>query len=206
MSHSSLDDIAQYYSAKIETHGDTPKGVDWNGSESQELRFSQLTKIIQPKRAFSIADLGCGYGALLSYLEKEHTDFTYRGYDISSSMLAFANDRYTKTPNATFCLSATLPEKTDYAIASGIFNVRQAHSEQQWLQYILATLDNLHQQTQSGFAFNCLTSYSDLPKMKPYLYYADPCLLFDYCKKNYAKNVALLHDYDLYEFTLLVRK
>jgi hypothetical protein len=42
--------------------------------------------------------------------------------------------------------------------------------------------------------------------MKDYLYYADPMKLFDHCKKKYSKKVAILHDYPLYEFTLLVRK
>ena len=58
----------------------------------------------------------------------------------------------------------------------------------------------------SGFAFNCLTSYSDAHKMRDYLYYADPCALFDLCKRRYSRYVALLHDYKLYEFTILVRK
>jgi len=30
--------------------------------------------------------------------------------------------------------------------------------------------------------------------------------LFDYCKRTYSRDVALLHDYGLYEFTILVRK
>jgi hypothetical protein len=42
--------------------------------------------------------------------------------------------------------------------------------------------------------------------MRNYLYYADPCALFDLCKRRYSKHVALLHDYGLYEFTILVRK
>ena len=40
-------------------------------------------------------------------------------------------------------------------------------------------------------------------KMKDYLFYADPCQLFDYCKQNFSKQVALLHDYRLYEFTII---
>jgi hypothetical protein len=68
------------------------------------------------------------------------------------------------------------------------------------------TLDALDRTSRSGFAFNCLTSYSDADKMRDYLYYADPCALFDLCKKRYSRNVAILHDYDLYEFTILVRK
>ena len=56
-----------------------------------------------------------------------------------------------------------------------------------------------------GFAFNMLTSYSDADKMRDDLYYGDPCELFDHCKRSYSRNVALLHDYGLYEFTMLVR-
>ena len=57
-----------------------------------------------------------------------------------------------------------------------------------------------------GFSFNCLTKYSDAEKMMDNLFYADPCDLFDYCKWNFSKQVALLHDYGLYEFTIIVRK
>lgn len=42
--------------------------------------------------------------------------------------------------------------------------------------------------------------------MRDYLYYADPCAVFDYCKRHYSRNVALLYDYQQYEFTSLVRK
>jgi hypothetical protein len=42
--------------------------------------------------------------------------------------------------------------------------------------------------------------------MKPHLYYADPCDLFDLCKRRFSPQVTLLHDYGLYEFTILVRK
>jgi len=51
-----------------------------------------------------------------------------------------------------------------------------------------------------------LTKYSDREYMKEYLYYADPLFIFDYCKRNFSKKVALIHDYELYEFTILVRK
>jgi len=41
--------------------------------------------------------------------------------------------------------------------------------------------------------------------MRPDLYYADPRLYFDYCKRNFSRHVALLHDYGLWEFTVIVR-
>ncbi len=86
-------------------------------------------------------------------------------------------------------------------MASGIFNVRLQTPEDDWKAYVLGTVDRLANLARRGFAFNCLTSYSDADRMRPDLYYADPCALFDYCKRRFARNVALLHDYDLYEFT-----
>jgi hypothetical protein len=38
------------------------------------------------------------------------------------------------------------------------------------------------------------------------LYYADPFMFFDFCKRNISPYVSLLHDYPLFEWTLLVRK
>jgi hypothetical protein len=51
-----------------------------------------------------------------------------------------------------------------------------------------------------------LTSYSDAEKMRDDLYYGDPLIFFDRSKRRHARNVALLHDYGLWEWTLLVRK
>jgi hypothetical protein len=74
------------------------------------------------------------------------------------------------------------------------------------MQYILETLEKINALSVKGFSFNILTSYSDKEYMKDNLFYADPLFFFDYCKKNFSKNVSLLHDYDLYEFTLLIKK
>lgn len=201
-----LAEVADYYSAKLAEHGETPRGVDWNGEESQELRFEQLTKIILQPAKFSLNDLGCGYGALFDYLSSRCQGFAYYGCDISRDMICAAQDRHASSSNAYFAIAAEPQEMADYGIASGIFNVRLAKSDAEWRSYLEATLDILNRTSRRGFSFNCLTSYSDSDKMRDYLYYADPCALFDLCKRRYSRHVALLHDYGLYEFTILVRK
>lgn len=201
-----LAEVAGYYSAKLAEHGETPRGVDWNGEESQVLRFEQLTRVIPQSAGFSLNDLGCGYGALYDYLNSRYQDFTYNGCDVSGDMIRAAQDRYANSPNARFAVAAEPPETADYGIASGIFNVRLGRSDADWEEYLRATLDALDRTSRQGFAFNCLTSYSDADRMRDYLYYADPCAWFDFCKRRYSRNVALLHDYGLYEFTILVKK
>lgn len=201
-----LSEVATYYSEKLATHGQTPRGVDWNGEEGQTLRFEQLCKVITPSANFSLNDLGCGYGALYDFLIKKHEEFSYLGVDVSESMIQAANQRYQGKTKARFVHSSEPDVIADYGIASGIFNVRLGQSDTEWRAYLEATLDVLDRTSRVGFAFNCLTSYSDSEKMRDNLYYADPCYLFDFCKRRYSRNVALLHDYELYEFTILVRK
>lgn len=201
-----LKEVSDYYSAKLAEHGDSPKGVDWNGEESQVLRFEQLTKIIQQDAGFSVNDYGCGYGALLDYLNDRYADFNYYGCDISSDMINAAQAKHRDIQRARFYVAAVPEAISDYGVASGVFNVRLGHSDAEWKEYLEQTLDTLDRTSRCGFAFNCLTSYSDAEKMRNYLYYADPLELFDYCKKRYSRHVALLHDYGLYEFTILVRK
>ena len=201
-----LAEVAAYYSAKLAEHGATPRGVDWNGEESQMLRFEQLTKVIQQPSDFSLNDLGCGYGALYDYLRTTYHDFAYTGCDVSSDMILAARNRGPSNHDAKFIVAAAPPEIADYGIASGIFNVKLERSDAEWYDFLKATLDVLDGTSQHGFAFNCLTSYSDAEMMRDYLYYSNPCVLFDFCKRRYSRHVALLHDYDLYEFTIIVRK
>lgn len=201
-----LGRVASYYAAKLAEHGDTPCGVDWNGEESQVLRFEQLTKVIQRSKGFSLNDLGCGYGALFEFLHPEYRDFTYNGFDISGDMVRKAELRYAIYPNTHFTIASKPTETADYGIASGVFNVRVGCGDAEWRDYLNATLDELDRSSRLGFAFNCLTSYSDADKMRDDLYYADPCALFDLCKRRYSRHVSLLHDYGLYEFTIIVRK
>ena len=201
-----LGDVARYYTSKLEEHGTTARGVDWNGEAGQTLRFDQLLRIVDVAGRFSINDLGCGYGALLDHLDARGFEVDYTGIDVSAEMARAGARRFEGRADADFICAARLNREADYSVASGIFNVRLERSDAEWRGYIEATLDMLHAASRRGFSFNCLTSYSDASKMRDDLYYADPCALFDLCKRRYSKSVALLHDYGLYEFTILVRK
>lgn len=202
-----LDEVASYYSDKLAEFGDTPRGVDWNGEESQFVRFEQLCKIIDSDASgFSLNDLGCGYGALWDFLSKRYPASSYLGVDVSAQMTLAAQTRHPSPGRARFITAAAPDVVGDYGVASGIFNVRLKRTDAEWCGYLESTLDVLDRTSRKGFAFNCLTSYSDEDKKRDYLYYADPCRIFDLCKRRYSRQVALLHDYGLYEFSILVRK
>ncbi len=198
-----LDDVDNYYTRKIKQFGPNNLGVDWNSEQSQYLRFEQLAKIINVPADFSICDFGCGYGAFYEYLSQQYADFNYLGLDISALMLEHAKKMH---PQGNYLLSSKIPQQVDFVVASGIFNLSLTHDKNSWSDYLRNVLDHFNQQSKCGFAFNCLTSFSDKEYMKDSLYYANPGEIFNLCKQEYSRNVALLHDYYLYEFTILVRK
>ena len=202
-----LQQVGNYYTEKLQTHGTNHRGVDWNSPESQRLRFEQLLKLHRNVAdPCSINDYGCGYGALIDYLVSQNYTFTYSGYDISKAMILAAQAQYGHLPSIRFAADEQQLGRADYTITSGIFNVRMEISNEAWLTYMLETIERVWSLSDKGIAFNCLTSYSDAEYMRENLYYADPCFLFDYCKKQLSKQVAILHDYGLYEFTVLVRR
>ena len=206
MANKILDTVNNYYTEKVKEHGVNPKGDDWNSVESQELRFKQLCSVIEPNDSFSILDFGCGYGAMLDYLTNTKGAFNYTGLDISEEMIAQGVKTHADNKSATWKTKLAEGEVFDYTIASGVFNVRLDIGDDEWKQYITSTLDIINKHSTKGFAFNMLTSYSDKEYMRDYLYYADPAFFFDYCKRNFSKYVALLHDYPLYEYTIIIKK
>jgi SAM-dependent methyltransferase len=201
-----LNLVNEYYTEKIKEHGATPKGVDWNGEESQMMRFVQLSKVIEDNSdKFSLLDFGCGYGGMIDYLEGAFgAAVKYFGFDISEEMILSAKDKYGE--KGTFFSNINNDLKYDYTVASGIFNVRQEIDDANWEEYVFETLNSINSKSLNGFSFNMLTSYSDKEFMKSHLYYASPEKIFAYCKSHFSSKVALLHDYPLYEFTVVVKK
>jgi len=121
-------------------------------------------------------------------------------------MIHQAIENHKDEKNTNWFSDINLIPKSDYIISSGIFNVKLNNTNTEWLKYCLETMHIINDRTIKGFSFNMLTKYSESSFMKDNLYYADPLYIFDYCKKNFSKYVALKHDYPLYEFTIIVRK
>ncbi len=201
-----LRGVERYYTGKVTAHGATPRGVDWNSAESQALRFDRLLEVCRGTTPDSLLDFGCGYGALLDHARRQGIWCSYQGFDLSAVMIDKARALHSDVRDATFTTDPAAVAPADYALASGIFNVKLGFGVRRWRAYMLDTLASIASMSVRGFAFNALTAYSDREKMRPDLYYADPLFWFDHCKRRFSRNVALLHDYALFEFTIVVRK
>ena len=211
MSRSRLDlrelgpKLERYFDRSLDEHGARARGVDWNSDRAQEIRFGQLMKVHQGEARFTINDYGCGYGGMVDFLRDRELDFGYHGYDLNPRMIAHARELFGASRDCRFVeREAELPV-SDYTVASGLLNLKLDTDNATWTDFALDTIDSLRRVSSLGFAFNMLTSYSDPPLMRDDLYYGDPCLFFDHCKRSYSRDVALLHDYGAYEFTIIVR-
>lgn len=203
-----LKDLQAFFDSKIKAHGATPKGVDWKDESAQNARFAQVAKILPaPSEAFTLIDYGCGYGALSQYLhDNGYVNMTYIGYDMTASVIDSAKVAYAHLPNATFTTEENTLPTVDYVIGCGLFSMKLDTPLDVWQTHMHTTIKRMWSLAQKGLSFNSLTSYSDPEYMRPELYYPNPMDIFDFCKRTLSRNVALLHDYELYDFTVLVRR
>ncbi len=201
-----IDDVERYYSDRVTRFGATPEGVDWNGAAGQRLRFERLLAVVRDEATpFSINDYGCGYGGLLDLLHERGADAAYTGFDVSRPMIEAARERYAGDTGARFIHERGELVPADYTVASGIFNVRMERDETEWSRYVVDTLADMVAVSRRGVAFNALTSHSDREHMRGDLHYADPAQMLEHCLRTFSRNVTLDHDYELYEFTVIVR-
>ena len=201
-----LRQIANLYTENLSTHGPQSKAVGWRTPESQELRFQKLSSVIADTGPITVNDYGCGYGAHLEYLTKRGIEVTeYNGYDISGDMLDGAAGQLSWFKGRlNLVQSAELSTQADYSFVSGTFNVRFQADDAQWAEFIRKKLIDLNRWSTRGYAFNQLSVYVDWKE--PHLFYGDPCVWFDFVKRELSRKVSLLHDYPLYEWTMTVVK
>jgi SAM-dependent methyltransferase len=200
--------LNEYFIEKLDAYGATPKGVDYNDPEAQTIRFEQLVKVINPAQKFTVIDYGSGYGAMFDYLNSKGWDFEYYGIDLLEEMVIAGREAHKDFQNAHFTTDERKVPVADYLLAGAIFNIKFNVTYEEWQEFVLSTLRNMNSLCSKGFSFNMLTKYSDADSMakRPDLFYGDPLLFFDFCKRNFSRNVALLHDYGKYDFTIIVRK
>jgi SAM-dependent methyltransferase len=201
-----LSGIAAYYASTLAAHGSTPQGVDWNGTESHERRHRQFLRLLDGSRDASVIDLGCGFGDFLRFLRAEGYLGRFTGYDIAPGMIEKARELHGESDDRQWRIGAEPVHVADFAIASGIFNVKGDIADEIWTRYVHRTIDILARAGRRGFAFNVLSMSSDPGRRRENLYYAEPTLMLDHCLSRYGRSVALLQDYGLYEFTILVRQ
>jgi SAM-dependent methyltransferase len=197
--------VAAYYTSRLAEHGAISRGVDWNSQDSHDLRHRQFLRLLDGSQDTSILDIGCGFGDFLRFLRTEGHRGAYIGYDVAQDMIAEALRLHGEGANHRWRVGAEPTETADFAVASGVFNVKGDVPIDAWTRYVRTTIDILARGGRQGFAFNVLSLSNDPERRRSDLYYADPVEMLSYCLSRFGRSVALLQDYGLYEFTMIVR-
>ena len=101
--------LIRTYRKNVKKYGFTPRGLFWNSKESQENRFKIISKLLLKysktiDEKIRIADIGCGYGDLNSYLLKNFVKkFSYKGYDINSQFIDYCKTLNKGNKGFFFC-------------------------------------------------------------------------------------------------------
>jgi SAM-dependent methyltransferase len=201
-----LGAVGEYYAGTLAQHGATPRGVDWKDQASHDVRHRQFLRLLADEPEASVLDVGCGYGDFLPFLRAAGHRGRYIGCDVAAPMVEAARRLHGEGPDQAFIIGTAPEDAADYAIGSGILNVMRGAGPAAWAVHVQSTIAALHAAGRRGFGFNMLSLNSDPERRRPDLHYGDPPAVLADCLARYGRHVAVLQDYGLWEFTVLVRK
>ena len=180
------------YNKADKKYGVSAKGLKWSSSKRQFIRFEVLLDFIKNDiENTTILDVGCGYGDLITYIQKSFLfPKSYIGIDCEEFILNITKKRF---PNSIFLQKNILKDdlpKADYYVCSGALNIL---NEDNYLEAI----QKCYKQSTKGFIFNSLTES-----------FVHNLTIFDvylYCQ-NLSKEVILKENYLNNDFTIFMKK
>ena len=187
------------YENQFLQHGAMPEGVHWVGSGRQNLRFQLLLKTILDHsniREKSIADVGCGYGALAEYIKYniDTKQLKYFGYDISDQLISHCSKNI-DYKWADFKVRKSPHKKVDYCVMSGTYNLAMTSNVQQWEDYVFGCLDHCWKQTRKLMIFNLqISKFSFISKGS--IFYASE-------RKTLSKCISMFGPTEIVQHSLL---
>ena len=191
----SQEEVASFFRLHLQLHGPNWRGLGWQSQRSQRRRFAILSEV-GPLANARVLDIGCGVGDLYNYLLRRRIPVSYTGFDILPEMVAHARKRY---PEAQFEVRDVLqglgPERFDYVLCSGAFNVNFGRN----LLAVQEVLNELLRGCTRGVAINFLSTRAR--ERDAILFNYDPETLFIYCQ-TLTPHVQLLEGYLPNDFTL----
>ena len=98
--------IRSAYTRRFREKGAQAEGVFWASRLSQQARFEQVLQDMKSEQGtdrFSLADIGCGYGALFDYIRRTEAwrGIDYSGVDINKEMISYCQREHASTNTAS---------------------------------------------------------------------------------------------------------
>lgn len=145
-------DNEKFYTSAIKKYGTSAKGVNWNSKENQTVRFEKILEMMPSNiEMFSLADAGCGFGDLYTYMSKNKREpKEYIGIDSLTQMYSIASEKTDQKIIVADICTDSLPS-ADYYVCSGAMNVLNEFETHLFIRNCFSTC-------RYGFIFNILHS------------------------------------------------
>ena len=176
------------YRDRLVSKGKTAQGVFWRSQSSQFARFDALLSLVHKLRGYqstSIADIGCGYGAMLDFINQSPNfrHIEYSGVDINRSMIAACLQKFPHQPGM-FSTGNKPSSIVDFCLFSGTFNLTHSDNPALWNDYIFACLDRCMAQTRYGLVLNLLCTQK--AQIKKQIFYASRAAFIERAETHFG--------------------
>lgn len=157
-----------FYLTSLQTHGQTPRGLNWLSLEHQVLRFNAIKELLPHDiENFSLGDAGCGFGDFYSYLVNKPKK--YIGIDSLDEMQKIAREKTECEVLLKDITKEKLPTM-DYYICSGALSILTSFETHQFIA-------NCYKSSKKAFVFNALYANKESKT-------------YNYLDKNFIQNIA----------------
>ncbi len=200
--------MRERYEGWLAQHGaESSRAVGWVDPAMQALRFDLLAQVMEGEEPVTVADFGCGTGALFTHLAARAEPPPlggYIGYDLVPAMVKAARGVHAD-PRARFEVGTAVDEEVDYVMASGAFSMRGPIDDADWEAHVHGVLEGLWARSRRGLGFNLFTRGTE--KFQPVMYAGEPEAWARWCSRALpGALVALRYGPPLQDFTVLVRR
>ncbi|MEM8635200.1 MAG: class I SAM-dependent methyltransferase [Pseudomonadota bacterium] len=202
--------IAEHFQGKTVT----PEAVLWPNSNDLLSRFKALISPLDwrqysKRRPLKLLDVGCGPAFLLDYLASNSLleKVSYTGIDLVPEILTSAKTRW---PDYDFEIrdirSNPFPEHSfDYAVFCGVFTAKFGLDYAGMLSILKDTISSAWNSVDLGLGYNVMSKHVDWERDDLFHLPCDDAITLAIEQLN-TRNVRILHDYGLYEYSCLLSK
>jgi len=122
-------DARSFFEDRYRRFGPGPKALDWS-EEGQRRRFQVLAGV-GDMSGWSVLDLGCGFGDLLSFLVTPFPSIAYHGVDFSRPILEEARRRHAEASfDELDVVRDRIPGLYDVVLSSGLHNLETGTNDE----------------------------------------------------------------------------
>lgn len=196
--------LSEHYEGTFREFGRSSLGADWGSDEKKlELRYMNMLHVASKEKnpRWSLLDVGCGYGGLLTHARERGLEVSYTGIDAAPSMVTAARETF---PESRFIcgdyLDSSAELVADYVVCNGILTQKLDTSNITMDEYAARLIKALFSSCKKGAAFNIMSTKVNY--FSSNLYYRNPAELIGWIMSEITPHFRIDHSYPLFEFTV----